>query len=149
MAVRIEKNGAVWTIVNSRIEARNAVDPESQLTAINALIHQMERHERAKNMPKEAESMRVEDIPNDVKMFNRWIEKLADDSGIHARVMLVQMVIVWIFAISDVDSFLAGELHGFIKRGSKSSKVVFLASILPNMVRRTFVSRFSGYEFIR
>ena len=29
MAVRIEKNGAVWTIVNSRIEARNAVDPET------------------------------------------------------------------------------------------------------------------------
>ena len=77
------------------------------------------------------------------------IEKLADCAGIHARVMLVQMVIVWVFAISAVGSFLAGELHGFIKRGGKSSKVVFLASILPNMISRTFVSHFSGYEFIR
>ena len=29
MAVRIEKDGAVWTVVHSRPEARNAMDPES------------------------------------------------------------------------------------------------------------------------
>lgn len=29
MAVRLEKNGAVWTVVHSRPEARNAMDPES------------------------------------------------------------------------------------------------------------------------
>ena len=35
MAVRIEKSGAVWTIVHDRPQARNAMDPESadQLTA--------------------------------------------------------------------------------------------------------------------
>ena len=29
MAVRIEKSGAVWTVIHSRPEARNAMDPES------------------------------------------------------------------------------------------------------------------------
>ena len=29
MAVRTEKNGAVWTIVHERPEARNAMDPKS------------------------------------------------------------------------------------------------------------------------
>ncbi|MEQ9675624.1 MAG: crotonase/enoyl-CoA hydratase family protein [Roseovarius indicus] len=38
MAVRIEKNGAVWTIVNSRIEARNAVDPETARDLYDAFL---------------------------------------------------------------------------------------------------------------
>ncbi|HYN39908.1 MAG TPA: hypothetical protein VES39_11720 [Rhodospirillales bacterium] len=29
MAVRIEKDGPVWTVVHDRLEARNALDPES------------------------------------------------------------------------------------------------------------------------
>ena len=29
MSVRIEKDGPVWTIIHSRYEARNAMDPES------------------------------------------------------------------------------------------------------------------------
>src|SRR4030095_13769873 len=29
MAVRIEKNGKVWTVIHDRPEARNAMDPES------------------------------------------------------------------------------------------------------------------------
>src|SRR3954469_23134445 len=29
MAVRIEKKGKVWTVIHSRREARNAMDPES------------------------------------------------------------------------------------------------------------------------
>ncbi len=29
MAVRVEKNGAVWTVIHSRPEARNAMDPDS------------------------------------------------------------------------------------------------------------------------
>jgi enoyl-CoA hydratase len=29
MTVRIEKDGAVWTVVHSRAEARNAMDPDS------------------------------------------------------------------------------------------------------------------------
>ena len=35
MAVRIEKNGAVWTVIHDRPEARNAMDPKSadELTA--------------------------------------------------------------------------------------------------------------------
>lgn len=31
MAVRIEKNGAVWTVIHSRPQARNAMDPDSAL----------------------------------------------------------------------------------------------------------------------
>ena len=38
MAVRIEKNGAVWTIINSRIEARNAVDPETARDLYDAFL---------------------------------------------------------------------------------------------------------------
>ncbi len=30
MAVRVEKDGAVWTIVHDRPEARNAMDPEKR-----------------------------------------------------------------------------------------------------------------------
>jgi enoyl-CoA hydratase len=38
MAVRTEKNGAVWTIVHSRFEeARNAMDPESADALVAAL----------------------------------------------------------------------------------------------------------------
>ena len=29
MSVRIEKNGAVWTVIHDRPEARNAMDPRS------------------------------------------------------------------------------------------------------------------------
>ena len=29
MAVRIEKSGSVWTVIHSRPEARNAMDPKS------------------------------------------------------------------------------------------------------------------------
>ena len=29
MAVRVEKSGSVWTLIRSRPEARNAMDPES------------------------------------------------------------------------------------------------------------------------
>ena len=29
MTVRIEKNGAVWTVIHDRPQARNAMDPES------------------------------------------------------------------------------------------------------------------------
>ena len=29
MTVRIEKDGAVWTVIHSRAEARNAMDPDS------------------------------------------------------------------------------------------------------------------------
>ncbi len=29
MAVRVEKSGSVWTVIHSRPEARNAMDPES------------------------------------------------------------------------------------------------------------------------
>lgn len=36
MAVRIEKNGAVWTVVHSRAEARNAMDPESADALVSA-----------------------------------------------------------------------------------------------------------------
>ena len=36
MAVRVEKSGAVWTVIHDRPEARNAMDPESAdaLTAV-------------------------------------------------------------------------------------------------------------------
>ncbi|NBP95665.1 MAG: enoyl-CoA hydratase, partial [Gammaproteobacteria bacterium] len=29
MSVRIEKDGSVWTVIHSRPEVRNAIDPES------------------------------------------------------------------------------------------------------------------------
>src|SRR5689334_20698910 len=36
MAVRIEKKGKVWTVVHSRPEARNAMDPESADALVSA-----------------------------------------------------------------------------------------------------------------
>src|ERR687892_1989578 len=36
MAVRIEKKGRVWTVVHSRPEARNAMDPESADALVSA-----------------------------------------------------------------------------------------------------------------
>ena len=39
MAVRIEKKGKVWTVIHSRPEARNAMDPESA----DALVAAFER----------------------------------------------------------------------------------------------------------
>ena len=41
MAVRSEKNGAVWTIIHDRPEARNAMDPKSAdaLTQQNKALH--------------------------------------------------------------------------------------------------------------
>ena len=38
MAVRIEKSGAVWTVIHSRPEARNAMDPESADALYDAFI---------------------------------------------------------------------------------------------------------------
>ena len=43
MAVRIEKLGAVWTIIHSRIDARNAMDPESA-DALVAAFREFDRH---------------------------------------------------------------------------------------------------------
>lgn len=39
MAVRVEKNGPVWTIIHSRPEARNAMDPESSTALYEAFKH--------------------------------------------------------------------------------------------------------------
>ena len=36
MAVRTEKNGKVWTVIHSRAEARNAMDPESADALVSA-----------------------------------------------------------------------------------------------------------------
>ena len=36
MAVRIEKKGKVWTVIHSRPEARNAMDPESADALVSA-----------------------------------------------------------------------------------------------------------------
>ncbi len=36
MAVRVEKKGAVWTVIHSRPEARNAMDPESAEALVSA-----------------------------------------------------------------------------------------------------------------
>jgi enoyl-CoA hydratase len=38
MAVRIEKSGSVWTVIHSRPEARNAMDPESADALVAALL---------------------------------------------------------------------------------------------------------------
>lgn len=38
MAVRVEKDGAVWTVVHSRYEARNAMDPKSARELFDAFI---------------------------------------------------------------------------------------------------------------
>ncbi len=42
MTVRVEKNGKVWTVIHSRGEARNAMDPESA----NALVAAFESFEK-------------------------------------------------------------------------------------------------------
>src|SRR3954463_3677384 len=36
MAVRIEKKGKVWTVIHSRAQARNAMDPESADALVSA-----------------------------------------------------------------------------------------------------------------
>ena len=36
MSVRIVKDGSIWTIINSRPEARNAMDPESAKALFDA-----------------------------------------------------------------------------------------------------------------
>src|ERR1051326_9084181 len=36
MAVRIEKKGGVWTVIHSRAQARNAMDPESAQALVAA-----------------------------------------------------------------------------------------------------------------
>ena len=38
MTVRIEKSGAVWTVIHSRYEARNAMDPESAIALREAFL---------------------------------------------------------------------------------------------------------------
>ncbi len=38
MAVRIEKSGAVWTVIHSRYEVRNAMDPESAVALRQAFL---------------------------------------------------------------------------------------------------------------
>ena len=47
MAVRIEKDGPVWTIVHSRYEARNAMDPESA-DALSSVFEEFDRAPDAK-----------------------------------------------------------------------------------------------------
>ena len=46
MAVRIEKKGRVWTVIHSRREARNAMDPESA-DALVAAFQEFDRDENA------------------------------------------------------------------------------------------------------
>lgn len=38
MAVRVEKKGKVWTVIHSRREARNAMDPESANALVDAFV---------------------------------------------------------------------------------------------------------------
>ncbi|MGI3183887.1 enoyl-CoA hydratase-related protein [Nioella aestuarii] len=38
MTVRIETNGAVWTVIHSRPEARNAMDPDSAAALFDAFL---------------------------------------------------------------------------------------------------------------
>jgi len=38
MGVRVEKKGAVWTVIHSRAEARNAVDPQSAEALVEAFL---------------------------------------------------------------------------------------------------------------
>ena len=38
MAVRIEKKGRVWTVIHSRREARNAMDPASANALMDAFV---------------------------------------------------------------------------------------------------------------
>src|SRR5262249_44255901 len=46
MAIRIEKDGAVWTVIHDRPEARNAMDPESADALTEAFL-QFDADERA------------------------------------------------------------------------------------------------------
>ena len=45
MSVRIEKSGSVWTVIHSRPEARNAMDPISA-DALVAAFEQFDKDER-------------------------------------------------------------------------------------------------------
>ncbi|MEM8863126.1 MAG: crotonase/enoyl-CoA hydratase family protein [Chloroflexota bacterium] len=47
MSIRIEKNGPVWTVINSRPEARNAVNPENSEALYNAFL-EFENNDSAK-----------------------------------------------------------------------------------------------------
>ena len=38
MTVRIEKNGKVWTVIHSRPEAKNAMDPASAEALVEAFV---------------------------------------------------------------------------------------------------------------
>ena len=38
MSVRIEKSGSVWTVIHSRPEARNAMDPKSADELVAAFL---------------------------------------------------------------------------------------------------------------
>ena len=38
MTVRIEQDGPVWTVIHSRPEARNAMDPESAVALYEAFL---------------------------------------------------------------------------------------------------------------
>jgi len=38
MSVRVEKQGRVWTVIHSRAEARNAIDPESAEALVEAFV---------------------------------------------------------------------------------------------------------------
>ena len=38
MTVRIEKSGSVWTVIHSRPEARNAMDPDSSDALTEAFL---------------------------------------------------------------------------------------------------------------
>jgi len=44
MAVRIDKSGSVWTIIHSRPEARNAMDPASADALVAAFQRFGKRH---------------------------------------------------------------------------------------------------------
>ena len=47
MAVRIEKDGAVWTVIHDRPEARNAMDPASADALTRAFLDRIERYDVA------------------------------------------------------------------------------------------------------
>lgn len=56
MSVRIEKSGPVWTVIHSRYEARNAVDPKSARELFDAFIEfDEDGHSRAPMGPSRLE----------------------------------------------------------------------------------------------
>ena len=66
MAVRIEKKGKVWTVIHSRAEARNAMDPESA-DALVAAFEEFDRdkeagamHELARELAQRIETAKLE-----------------------------------------------------------------------------------------